>query len=274
MLPGESLAKYTGPDRGMAVGSVVDVEPAIPVEHDLPGLTWSAPHAPAAEKEAAPAAPVAEDEISHPQLIPTAEAPEETLTEEDEEIILAAAEAVEAIHEEALDEIATGVPLSEVEAEAEAEESGDVFDLPEGDDESEDLETAPAAATASGEQPAGEEGPEPARIPTSLTAQLREQGHRYPHRVSRRSRRRGGRNRGDQGENREDRGPKPVGETPATEAVAALAVPDEPALKEMKTSEMTNPTGTSPRRRQPSSKRNPGAPQRPEAGSRTRAWRP
>jgi ribonuclease G len=34
-----------------------------------------------------------------------------------------------------------------------------------------------------------EEGPEPARIPTSLTATLREQGHRYPHRVSRRMRR-------------------------------------------------------------------------------------
>jgi ribonuclease G len=34
-------------------------------------------------------------------------------------------------------------------------------------------------------------GPEPARIPTSLTAALREQGGRYPHRVSRRMRRRG-----------------------------------------------------------------------------------
>ena len=34
-----------------------------------------------------------------------------------------------------------------------------------------------------------EEGPEPARIPTSLTATLREQGPRYLHRVSRRMRR-------------------------------------------------------------------------------------
>jgi len=34
-------------------------------------------------------------------------------------------------------------------------------------------------------------GPEPARIPTSLTAALREQGGRYPHRISRRMRRRG-----------------------------------------------------------------------------------
>jgi ribonuclease G len=38
---------------------------------------------------------------------------------------------------------------------------------------------------------AEEEGPEPARIPTSLTATLREQGHRYPHRLSRRMRRKG-----------------------------------------------------------------------------------
>jgi len=36
-----------------------------------------------------------------------------------------------------------------------------------------------------------DEGPEPARIPTSLTATLREQGGRYPHRVSRRTRRKG-----------------------------------------------------------------------------------
>jgi ribonuclease G len=36
-----------------------------------------------------------------------------------------------------------------------------------------------------------EEGPEPARIPTSLTAALREQGARYPHRVTRRLRRKG-----------------------------------------------------------------------------------
>ena len=44
-----------------------------------------------------------------------------------------------------------------------------------------------------GEVAIEEEGPEPARIPTSLTATLREQGPRYQHRVSRRMRRRGGR---------------------------------------------------------------------------------
>ena len=47
------------------------------------------------------------------------------------------------------------------------------------------------------------EGPEPARIPTSLTATLREQGPRYQHRVSRRMRRRG---RGDREGGREGGG--------------------------------------------------------------------
>jgi len=52
---------------------------------------------------------------------------------------------------------------------------------------------AEAPAPPAEDQPAEEDqlGPEPARIPTSLTATLREQGGRYPHRVSRRMRRRG-----------------------------------------------------------------------------------
>ena len=55
-------------------------------------------------------------------------------------------------------------------------------------------------------EPVADEGPEPARIPTSLTATLREQGGRYPHRVSRRTRRKG---RGDRGPMQEgQRGPQ------------------------------------------------------------------
>ena len=68
--------------------------------------------------------------------------------------------------------------------------------------ETADLEPEPPADAAEiteiesevlvAEEPiAAEEGPEPARIPTSLTATLREQGPRYLHRVSRRMRRRG-----------------------------------------------------------------------------------
>jgi ribonuclease G len=54
-------------------------------------------------------------------------------------------------------------------------------------DQPEEAEVPPA------EEPGEEEalGPEPARIPTSLTATLREQGPRYLHRLSRRMRRRG-----------------------------------------------------------------------------------
>ena len=51
------------------------------------------------------------------------------------------------------------------------------------------------AGRGRGEAIVEEEGPEPARIPTSLTATLREQGPRYLHRVSRRMRRSGGRGR-------------------------------------------------------------------------------
>ena len=67
----------------------------------------------------------------------------------------------------------------EIEAEADAEARG---------------RPMPKAKCAEGERRkpvAEDEGPEPARIPTSLTATLREQGARYPHRVSRRTRRKG-----------------------------------------------------------------------------------
>jgi ribonuclease G len=69
---------------------------------------------------------------------------------------------------------------------------------PEGET-AEEIELAPAGEPEPAEpveaaQPEAvveEEGPEPARIPTSLTAALREQGPRYLHRVSRRLRRKG-----------------------------------------------------------------------------------
>ena len=212
VLPGESLAKYTG--------AAEEIEPAIPVDHHLAGLTWSAPATSVSAATETPFrsfADFATPEPNEPQLIPTAEAPRETLTEEDEEIILAAAEAVAAIKEEALDELATGVPIAEVEAEAEAEASGDPAggDFEEADSEDagpEDTESAAGdgeAVAGDAEAVSGEEGPEPARNPISLTATLCEQGNRYPHRASRRSRRRGGRNRGD------DRGPRPEGGVPA-----------------------------------------------------------
>jgi ribonuclease G len=54
-----------------------------------------------------------------------------------------------------------------------------------------------SAAESAAESLSDEEGPEPARIPTSLTATLREQGSHYLHRVSRRMRRKGRGGSGD-----------------------------------------------------------------------------
>ena len=62
-----------------------------------------------------------------------------------------------------------------------------------------------------------QEGLEPARIPTSLTAVLREQGARYPHRVSRRARRK---MRGGPGEGRPEGSPQP-GPRPEIREVSA-----------------------------------------------------
>ena len=75
----------------------------------------------------------------------------------------------------------------EAEPEDAAESVEDAAEI-EGGDESEDEAAEPesgAEALAEAADGAVEEGPEPARIPTSLTATLREQGPRYLHRVSR-----------------------------------------------------------------------------------------
>ncbi|HEY4086781.1 MAG TPA: Rne/Rng family ribonuclease [Bryobacteraceae bacterium] len=203
VLPGESLAKYSAAGASQPDGiepeaaEPENVEPAIPMDHHLAGFTWVTPILGAAPEDGPVVEAIAEAEPVRPDLIPTPDAPAETLSPEDEEEILAAAEAVEALEEEA-DEITIGVPALGIDEDVEEIES--------------DEEPCEIAAESEGEPeslaagPDGEELPEPARTPVSLTATLREQGHRYPHRVSRRSRRRGGRNRGG-----EDRGPRPDG---------------------------------------------------------------
>jgi ribonuclease G len=104
------------------------------------------------------------------------EAPAEPLAEAAIEPVAIEAEApVESAPEGEFEEVEAG-PADEPES----------VDLAEpGVEEAEPVEAAePETITE-------EEGPEPARIPTSLTAALREQGSRYPHRVSRRLRRKG-----------------------------------------------------------------------------------
>ncbi len=157
VLPGESLAKY-GPNEG-AVESV----PAEPDE----------------EPEAQPV------EAAEPVV----ELAEATAQEADEtpEPIAVVAEALEPCEPEAAVEApsAEEAPVVAIASEEVIEETTDVEAAAGEENGAENgAESEPSEA-----QPPLEEGVEPARIPTSLTATLREQGPRYLHRMSRRMRR-------------------------------------------------------------------------------------
>ena len=83
---------------------------------------------------------------------------------------------------------------------------------------------AESDAPAAEELIAAEEGPEPARIPTSLTATLREQGPRYLHRVSRRMRRKG---RGGQADFARPGHPPAAEERPVSSPAPARPAPEQ-----------------------------------------------
>jgi ribonuclease G len=205
VLPGEKLSKYrhgAGPEHAedAETSSFSETDEHYAAEPEDRAVET---HAAIVETEPAlghsiviesAAAPELEDELAEA----VEEAAEDVLAEEEEE-----AEVAEAIAEETVPELA----LEEADPETESEDSvaveTELFSL-EAAGEAEPATEALESPDAEG-QPNVEEGPEPARIPTSLTATLREQGGRYPHRVSRRSRRRGrgGQDRG------EGRGPAP-----------------------------------------------------------------
>ncbi len=201
VLPGESLAKYK--DEEMA-GEPSEPESALEAE-------------PVSESEAEP----------EPEPEPVAaETPEPVveavmLTRVDEiamppEPELQAAVAEVAAEVEILEEsvvIVEPAPDEPEGAEAEAAEvlesagAEAVFGEEEAAEESESVEEGQAEGEAA---VVDQEGPEPARIPTSLTATLREQGQNprfLQHRNSRRMRRRGGRDRDGR-----DRDGRPAGE--------------------------------------------------------------
>ena len=174
VLPGESLAKYSPSDAGDAeepqntapedeptAATLSPVESALPEEHPLAGFgsvaSWVNP-------ASAEVIEVENNEQPAVEVQAAAEAQSDNAPVNQE---TAAAEESPAGEDEGLD--AAEWAEEEVAAQAAAE----VFDNT-------------GAALQEGQ---AEEGPEPARIPTSLTAVLREQGHRYPHRVSRRMRR-------------------------------------------------------------------------------------
>ncbi len=178
VLPGESLAKYSPEDTGY-MEDAPQVETALPGEHPLAGFGEVAGWVTSTAVEE----PVVEEKPE--------QSPAEVLTpvSSGDDEGLSAAEVAEA-------EVAADVRAAEVLEEDEALSDGLTSDA------------APLEGSA-------EEGPEPARIPTSLTAALREQGHRYPHRVSRRMRRkmRGDKpGEGEAGEQTSDgAGSKPAG---------------------------------------------------------------
>ncbi len=184
VLPGESLAKYTRVNGG-ETGDAEEQAVAAGSEEAAADEVAAAPEENQASVQASAEPEVAEPDAAGPEPeVAGAEAAKAEASEPE-----AAGPAVE---EEA------GVPAVESDQEQ-------VADLPEGlipDQLEGEAEEAPAAAEASAEEPAGAgveaaeaepvpepEGVEPARMPVSLTAQLREQGYRYMHRVSRRMRR-------------------------------------------------------------------------------------
>ncbi|HEY1217644.1 MAG: Rne/Rng family ribonuclease [Bryobacteraceae bacterium] len=194
VLPGESLAKYTDPARveeepepavaEESAGTEPQPEP-VEAEPETPVAAAEVPGVPEVAEAAAAETPVEAKEVAREAPLEIAETP---------------LEAEQVAGELAEEPQSAPVPDStEAGDDMESAPEGDDFaegeDAPDGEDVPEGEGTADGQAAAE-DQPGGdEEGPEPARTPTSLTATLREQGPRYQHRVSRRMRRRGGRDR-------------------------------------------------------------------------------
>jgi ribonuclease G len=181
VLPGESLAKYAPADETEAEGPGTAMEISEEVEDiDVEFAEPEAEDAAAEEplQSAAVPEPFSEPELQEPPASIQEPEPEPEPESEPDPASETAITEAEALALEA--EAGTG----EEPAMDEAEPAG-----PEG-------EEAPTVEF---------EGPEPARIPTSLTATLREQGPRYQHRLSRRMRRKG------RGGDRDNRGPMPGG---------------------------------------------------------------
>jgi ribonuclease G len=215
VLPGESLAKHNRADDADFTGDAQPEPPAWAASEaeewpeTVERATQPQPDPPAVEEEppvtAAAATPVSEAVEPPPAVepeFPAVSAPQAPAAAEE-----AAPEAGEAEPSAtALAEPdAAGDAPGSLAAEAElAEALVDAMESP-AEDASGETDGEPIVAE--------DEGPEPARIPTSLTAALREQGSRYLHRVSRRMRRKG---RG---------GPMPEGGRPQHEPRAAEPLP-------------------------------------------------
>jgi ribonuclease G len=172
VLPGESISKYVGHTPPASYHPEEEGEPESVSAAEMASEVVHEEHDSAVIDMEAEAAGEGEPEAAQPE---EAEVPIETAPMLEDVFIEATIEIHEASPD--LEEV-----LDELDFEGETERL---------------LEAAAAVESPSGpDAEAGEEGPEPARIPQSLTAALREQGGRLPHRMSRRSRRR---MRGDRG---------------------------------------------------------------------------
>jgi ribonuclease G len=161
VLPGESLAKYGTSEAGAEVGEPIaelpNEETAEPLAEEPSALVAADQEETAREGDGATRDPAPAEAALEPCTVVV----EELLAPES----VAPAELAQAVEE-------AGEPAEGVEPPAETVAGAPV-----------DTELGPATAAT------GEEGAEAARIATSLTATLREQGPRYLHRMSRRMRR-------------------------------------------------------------------------------------
>ena len=198
VLPGESLAKYSRSDSGAPQPAEPEAEIAALTEEERAEVAEAFEEAEAvAPPEAEPApqleaeAEVAPVAVAEPEAAEAA--PEIAPAEPEAPAAHSATEAEEASPESML-ATEPAAPEATADSDAEAEDSLEIAPDDTAEPAGEDTVAVSAEAEAGdGEAVAEGEGPEPARIPTSLTAALREQNPRYQHRVSRRMRRKGGR---------------------------------------------------------------------------------
>ncbi len=261
LLPGESLRKYrnpapepAAPPVRVAPVRVAAVPPPLPtsvaVPEPVPVEVIAAPVAeirlvetlPVVELRADEVVAVPARELTHPEI----QVIEDNRVEAAEEAAYAALEemAAEGSHEalsvvEVLE--SADDTYSEAEAEEEAIAEAHVLDATE-EDEADDVEDSAdeAGDVPEGEQVAGEEGPEPARIPQSLTATLRDRDRNARFQQSRGRRGRRGRSRGGR--------PEPQAQAAGAGAGAAEAPVEAVAEQQVERTDRPERSGDRPER--------------------------
>ena len=250
VLPGESLAKYKAGEPGdehPGHDPQSESEPEFEPEGEVDTELQAEPEREPEPVAAATVVTVIEEEVAYPAepelQAAVAEVAAEVIVTQETVIVVEPEPEPQAA--EAVEHTDTG----EVEAAPVENEEPDFLEASDDAEASEDLEAPEEEGEGSGEAqgegeaaPVDQEGPEPARIPTSLTATLREQGQNprfLQHRNSRRMRRRGGRDNRDNRDNREGR---PAGE-PRPPQGEARPLPEPGPRPEVRTAPRPEKTG-------------------------------